>query len=563
MKWRVWVPAIGAVIVLMAAALWTMGLLPPGSLDRPPTLLEAPPLPPTARSSLIVTPVVIPLSAIRDAIEQEVPRDLSNQTTSNSSSVPNVPSLPLDWSLAREPFAIAGGSGALTLSSTLRGSLQASAAMMGPQGGPPGGSPSPNGGVPGPPGAIPPPGGFLGAPPPGFFRGPPGFPSPFGGPPSWDGRQPTTQHAQPQTQSGNTAYQSIGFNGQITLTSRPDLRPEWRLNPNLTAAVSIGEAQLTLMGSTVNLSDQLKPVAERIISAQVAAFQTQTANSPVFERGVREQWAKLCRTIPLGSGPPGTPDLWLELRPIRALAGQPRIDETAVTLTIGMRAETRVITAETKPDCPFPAQLDIVPQMDQGEVNVDLPIDIPFTEVDRLIEAQLKGMTFPLDQSGAFIATVRSAKLQASGDRLLISLGIRANETKTWLGLGADATVHIWGRPVLDRAQQQLHFDYVELDVQSEAAFGALGFAARPAIPHLQKALADHAQIDLSPLVANARNNIERAISDFRQDATGTQIDAQVVDVRLTGIEFDAKTVRVIASAEGSVRVTVNKLSDK
>jgi hypothetical protein len=563
MKWRVWVPAIGAVIVLMAAALWTMGLLPPGSLDRPPTLLEAPPLPPTARSSLIVTPVVIPLSAIRDAIEQEVPRDLSNQTTSNSSSVPNVPSLPLDWSLAREPFAIAGGSGALTLSSTLRGSLQASAAMMGPQGGPPGGSPSPNGGVPGPPGAIPPPGGFLGAPPPGFFRGPPGFPSPFGGPPSWDGRQPTTQHAQPQTQSGNTAYQSIGFNGQITLTSRPDLRPEWRLNPNLTAAVSIGEAQLTLMGSTVNLSDQLKPVAERIISAQVAAFQTQTANSPVFERGVREQWAKLCRTIPLGSGPPGTPDLWLELRPIRALAGQPRIDETAVTLTIGMRAETRVITAETKPDCPFPAQLDIVPQMDQGEVNVDLPIDIPFTEVDRLIEAQLKGMTFPLDQSGAFIATVRSAKLQASGDRLLISLGIRANETKTWLGLGADATVHIWGRPVLDRAQQQLHFDYVELDVQSEAAFGALGFAARPAIPHLQKALADHTQIDLSPLVANARNNIERAIADFRKDTNGMQIDARVVDVRLTGIEFDAKTVRVIASAEGSVRVTVNKLSDR
>jgi hypothetical protein len=556
MKRRVWIPAFGALLVLVAGALWIMGLLVPGSLDRPPTLLPVPPLPPTTRSSLIVTPVVISLSAIRDAIEREVPRDLSNQNTSNSSSVPTVPSLPLDWSLAREPFTIVGGSGALTLSSTLRGSLQANPAMMGPPGGPPGGSPGSHGDSP--------PGGFLGAPPPGFFRGPPGFPGPFGGPPSWDGRQPTTQqHTQPQIQSGNTGSQSIGLNGQITLTSRPDLRPEWRLNPNLTSEVSISDAQLTVMGSTVHLSDQLKPVAEHVISAQVAAFQAQTANSPMFEQGVREQWAKLCRTIPLGSGPPGTPDLWLELRPIHALAGQPQINEAAVTLTIGMRAETRVTTTETKPDCPFPALLDIIPQMDQGEVNVDLPIDIPFTEVERLIETQLKGVIFPLDESESFTATVRSAKLQASGDRLLITLGIRANETKTWLGLGADATVRIWGKPILDREQQQLHFDYVELDVQSEAAFGALGFAARAAIPHLQKALADHAHIDLSPLVTNARNNIERAIGDFRKNTNGMQIDAQVVDVRLAGIEFDAKTVRVIASAEGSVRVTVNKLGDR
>src|SRR5262249_43797385 len=146
--------------------------------------------------------------------------------------------------------------------------------------------------------------------------------------------------------------------------------------------------------------------------------------------GVRQQWAKLCHTIPLESGPPGMPNLWLELRPIRALAAQPVVDHTAVTVSIGVRAETRVVTAETKPDCPFPVQLDIVPQIDQGQVNVDLPIDIPFSEVNRLIEAQLKGKSFPISESGGITATVRSAKLQASGDRLMISLGIRVNETK-------------------------------------------------------------------------------------------------------------------------------------
>jgi hypothetical protein len=142
-------------------------------------------------------------------------------------------------------------------------------------------------------------------------------------------------------------------------------------------------------------------------------------------------------------------------------------------------------------------------------------------------------------------------------------MDIRANETKTWLGLGADATIHIWGRPVLDRAQQQLRFDYIELDVQSEAAFGALGIVAQAAVPYLQKTLADHAQIDLSPLVANARKNIESAIADFRKNTAGVQLDAEVVDVQLTGIEFDATTLRIVASAKGTVSVTVNKLGDK
>ena len=89
--------------------------------------------------------------------------------------------------------------------------------------------------------------------------------------------------------------------------------------------------------------------------------------------------------------------------------------------------------------------------MEQGRVNIAVPIDVPFTEVNRLLEAQLKGKTFPEDKSGAFTVTVRSVKLAASGDRLLISLRVKANEKKSWFGLGAEATVHVWGKPVLDR----------------------------------------------------------------------------------------------------------------
>jgi hypothetical protein len=215
---------------------------------------------------------------------------------------------------------------------------------------------------------------------------------------------------------------------------------------------------------------------------------------------------------------------------------------------------------QTKPECPFPAQVELVPQAEQGRVNIAVPIDIPFTEVDRLLAAQLTGKTFPDDKASAFAATVQKVNLAASGDRLLISLRVKATENKSWFGLGAEATIHVWGRPVLDRARQVLRFEDLALDVESEAAFGLLGAAARAAVPYLEKALAESATVDLAPLTANARKSIEAALADFRKSVDGVRVDAAVTDLRLVGIAFDAKTLRVIAEADGTAQVAIAKL---
>ena len=67
--------------------------------------------------------------------------------------------------------------------------------------------------------------------------------------------------------------------------------------------------------------------------------------------------------------------------------------------------------SETKPDCPFPSPLDLVPQANEGTLDIAVPIDMPFTEVSRLIEAQLNGKTFPEDGSGAFATTIKQAAI--------------------------------------------------------------------------------------------------------------------------------------------------------
>jgi Domain of unknown function (DUF4403) len=509
---------IGALVAVAAfgGALWVSNWLSPGTEGRRPTLVEVPPLAPLARTSVIVTPATVALSAIRDAMETAAPRNLAGK---RDNVLPQLlTDAEIGWTVARGPLAVSGRPDALAVSTALTGTVRTTGQISGDAGNLTS--------------AI---SGLLG------------------------GRL----GEKVQSLQGKSLDQRADIRGNVTMRSRPALLPAWRFEPNLAAEVALADASLPVMGVKLNVSNEVKPLLDRAVNEQVATLQARLREDPFLEVAARREWAKMCRSIPLGGATSGMPNLWLELRPTKAFAAQPRINESALLLTFGVQAQTRIVPNETKPDCPFPAQLELVPQIEQGRVNIAVPIDIPFTEVNRLLAAQLTGKTFPDDKDSAFTVTVRNVTLAASGDRLLVTLRVKANENKSWFGLGAEATIHVWGKPVLDRARQVLRLDNVALDVESEAAFGLLGAAARAAVPYLEKSLAESAAVDLVPLAANARKSMETAIADFRKSVDGVQVDAAVTDLRLVGIEFDAKTLRVITEADGTVKVEVTKLAAK
>ena len=73
-----------------------------------------------------------------------------------------------------------------------------------------------------------------------------------------------------------------------------------------------------------------------------------------------------------------------------------------------------------------------------------MPIDVPFADISKIVEAQFAGRTFPEDGSGPVKVTVKHASVAASGERLLISLLVNAKEKESLFGLGGEAMVHIW-----------------------------------------------------------------------------------------------------------------------
>src|SRR5262245_47786983 len=428
--------AAAVVAVSFFISLKAMDFLSSRGGGNAPVLAELPPLPPATRSSRVLAPVVISLMAIRDAAERSTPRTFGGRAENPVSQI--LQNADIGWTASRGSIAVMGAQDVLSLTTPLTGTLNVTGSL----------SSKANDAV---NDAI---GGLLGA--------------------------------NAAKQLGGINIKNLNVSGEIrgnvVVTSRPKFAAAWRIEPNLAAQVNLGDTSLNAAGARISVPAQIKPVIDKQVAEQLAAAQARMKNDPTFEQNARQQWAKACRSIPLqGTNGSGLPPMWLELKPTRAIAAQPRVDSSNMTLTMGIEAETRITQAETKPDCPFPATITIGPAS-KGGVNIAVPIDLPFTEIDKIVETQFAGKTFPEDGSGSVDITVKKASVAASGERLLFSLLVYAKEKKSFLGFGAEAYVHIWGVPVLDPARQTMRLDSIEVAVESAAGFGVLGGGGRGAV---------------------------------------------------------------------------------
>ena len=509
---------VGALVVggSFYATLWALDrFLPAGNTASPALakLAPLPDLPPVTRASYVIAPVAVALSAIRANLDAAAPRELVGKDANPVSSL--LSKADIGMTVTRGTLAVTGKPNDLAIAAPINSSMRVTGQIAGVAGNITG---------------------------------------------SITGLLDSSLGKSIGGLTNRVLDQRADVRGEVTVHARPAITADWRLQPNLTAQLALSDSALQLAGIKLNMASEARPLIDQMVSQQVSALETRLRSDPFIERAARAQWSKMCRAIPLGGGDTGLPKLWLEMRPVRAAAAQPRIEASDVVLTVGVQAETRITPSESKPHCPFPAKLELVPSMDDGKLAVGVPIDVPFTALNALLEARLKGHVYPEQDDAPVKVEVLGVHVGAAGDRLLISLDVKAHEQKSWFGFGANATIDIWGKPALDSESQMLRLTDISLAVESEAAFGLLGAAARTAVPYLQKALAEKAVVDLKPFAADAKKKITAALADFQQNENGVRVAAQVRDVRLTGIAFDSKTLRVTAEAEGSAKVAVSQL---
>jgi hypothetical protein len=309
--------AVAVVFASFGVSLMLMNWLSSTATGPTPKIAELPPLPPTSRSSFAVVPVTVALSAIREVADRTAQRNFTGKADNPISQV--LQNADIGWTASRGPIAATGAQDVLSLSTPLTGKINVTGSL----------SSKATGAV---SDAI---GGLLG----------PGAASKIG------------------SVNIKALNASAELRGTVTITSRPRLAAAWRLEPNLAAQVSMGDTSVVVAGAKVNLPAQVKPVIDKTVGEQLNAVSNRIRNDPMIERAARTQWAKACRSMPLqGAGATATmPALWLEVKPTKAIAAQPKVDASNVLVTIGIEADTRITPTETKPECPFPDKITIIP----------------------------------------------------------------------------------------------------------------------------------------------------------------------------------------------------------
>src|SRR5258708_860275 len=228
-------------VIAAGAARTAVLVLWPAQLEKPPVLAEVPPLQPVTRTSVVIAPTAIALTAIRDAMEAQAPRDLSGKRDNPVGQL--LTNAELGWTITRGPLAVTGRTEGLNVVAPLNGAFR----LTGPIGAEVGNGAGQIAG------SL---GGLLG----------------------------DSVGQQMQNLTGRAFDQRADVRGNVAMTARPALLPNWRLEPNLTGQVNIGDVSLSIVGVKLNVSREIKPLLDRSVADQVAALQARIRNDPVIEQ---------------------------------------------------------------------------------------------------------------------------------------------------------------------------------------------------------------------------------------------------------------------------------------
>src|ERR1700722_19206674 len=249
--------AVAATVAWFFISLKTMDWLWPRDTVKPPVLVELRPLAPAPRISSVLAPVSITLSAIRDAADRGAPRTFNGKADNPVSQI--LQNADIGWTASRGPIAVSGAQDVLSLTTPLTGTLNVTGSLSSKA-----------------TGAV---GNALG--------------SLLGG------------NAAKQIGSVNikALNASAEIKGNVAIISRPKLAAAWRIEPNLSAQVTLNDSSLSVAGARVNVPAQVKPLIDKTVGEQINAAGARIRSDPSLERNARLQWAKACRSIPLqGTG---------------------------------------------------------------------------------------------------------------------------------------------------------------------------------------------------------------------------------------------------------------------
>ena len=334
----------------------------------------------------------------------------------------------------------------------------------------------------------------------------------------------------------------------VSLTAHPTLKTDWRISPNLSETkIDIQRADIPIKRiGNLDVREHILPGVGITADKLRTQLNRSVARSDFFEQAAREGWGRLCGSTPLGEDS----GLWLETKPVVARAAQIRIDRENIRATIGVEVKTRLLTERTQPRCPFPKTL-LIEKPKPGGFEIVMPAIIDYETLERTLTEEVVGKSFGKNVS----VLIKALRVRPYGEGLLLETTV-AVETDLLSGTGTKGTLYVLAEPKLNAKEQTITLENVKLDVDSQNVLFSM--AGKAAEPLLLDAVSRQIPFDLGPKLKELRDGAQDAFSALSSE--NVSVTGKVRRVRITRLDVGPENLRLVLTAEGRARATVQAI---
>ena len=346
--------------------------------------------------------------------------------------------------------------------------------------------------------------------------------------------------------TGSVAGVSFRASARLNIYLRPELGENWRIKPNMDYHLSDFSAHVRVFGIRISVRSLVRSRVDSFLSDIRNSIEKNIRDHPFLEQQARLVWSSLCGNLPLSSGP----DVWLKIDPVRIISANLTIREDAISTKLGLIFEARVIDNVTAPVCPFPNLR--VEEPGDGRLEFVFSAEIMYDTLDLVLQDQLGGNVYTADNYSIRFDSVR---VRPYGSSILLSADVVAWAPK-WLANPVRGTIYVVAEPRLDVANQKIELVNLGLDTSSKNALAKFGFEIIESV--VTRSLG-RVVFDLKPEIEHLENVGRKSFEEF-SGARGIAIDTIGPDIQLERLEVGRDKIRLVATAVGTVSISVETI---
>jgi hypothetical protein len=329
---------------------------------------------------------------------------------------------------------------------------------------------------------------------------------------------------------GLPVEETVDFSGWVRGTASPAITPDWRPDPQPTAQLDLGRAELRILDVfSVRVVSFLESRLNPILNQELRQASTRLQENLGLRRRAETAWRDLhvTRRAALDE------DVWIRFQPTRISLAP--ITEGVNALRTGLGITGRIALSlgqKPSPSPPTPLPPLVLNGPRTGGFEMEVPVVASGEDLARVAGRALQGLRFRTSRTRQGV--IDAASLKAEADRLVLALDFHTE------GRGAHkGRVILRGRPVFDTASKSLRLADLQYDLEK----GDLGLRLLDRLNRneLRERLEKSARLDLAPVLASAEQETAQAIRDLFP--TGFQGEVKVEPLQILGVGVAGGTV--------------------